>query len=117
MKINFEGRRFELVLYTASHRQAIFQSLYDGNKENKIEVLFKNVIYLECPAYFEDMHIEKTDDVSHLFGRINPEVRFGRENYLLSGRGWSGFVCAGYFEWGEFDCNSGLNLVSLPKGL
>lgn len=115
MRVNFEGRRFELVVYTASHRQAVFQSLYDESNKNKIEVLFKNVIYLECPAYFEDMIIEKTDDNSRLQERISQNVRFDRSNYLLSGRGWSGFVCAGYFEWGEFNYDSGLNLIRFPK--
>jgi hypothetical protein len=100
---NFTDRTFKLWLYTVSHGQLLIRSTKDSKRGTQVDVLFKEVVALCLPAFFEGLTVRKGGvgelDRTYL-GGIDVS---GKTLFHVNGNGWNGWVVAAAVAWVEED--------------
>jgi hypothetical protein len=71
-------RDFQMWRYTVSHGQLLLRSVRTDVHSTRVDVLFKNVSWLDLPSTFTGLTITQGD-----------------ERFALTGRDWHGSVTAG----------------------
>ena len=95
----FRGR-FQLWGYTVSHGQLLLRSPKSDERPTQIDVLFKNVGFIQLPIALDglEIHLSKPTRLGAARGIL---VGPSRQLYELIGRNAVGYVTAGTCVWNE----------------
>jgi len=93
------NRRFAVWSYTVSHKQLLLRSTKDHAHETRIDLLFKNVLYLALPTLIHDLTVSEADAAtsSRIVAGVasdSPRSLDDKRVYVLRGRGPEGYVVA-----------------------
>ena len=92
-------RRFELWRYAVSHGQLLLRANPDDTSPERVEVLFKDVVWLVLPVWLDGLTLSETGPALLAeFGAgaaAAVRLRSDRRVYLLEGTGYRGAVVAG----------------------
>ena len=107
LTLNFE-RRFQLYVYTASHRQALFRSLDYSSGEKRIEILFSNIEYFDAPTAMNQFLMQEIDrdEAMTFMGSRMCHVCLDARFFQVFGPNWSGVIAAGNVAWDERSVDS-----------
>lgn len=98
-------RKFQAWRYSVSHGQLLLRSTKDENHGTQVDVLFKNVVFIQLPACFSGLRISEMPDQE--FRSLNLPLGLfsaeGKKCFRLEGAGWTGLVVAGVMAWSEED--------------
>lgn len=111
--LSFE-RQFQLWTYTVGHGQLLLRSPKAPGHPERIDVLFKDVTWINLPTLLHGLHVEVAEGEAareRLAAAGVRETGTGRL-YLLRGRDWRGHVLAGavfhHVDEGEYYAPSAL---------
>lgn len=106
MNIKYE-RRFKLWFYTVSHAQAIYRCVKDDAHETQVDLLFKDVHFINTPTSLDGVEIIEADPNAAMAACGEHGIPGNRKARLfhLQGRGWSGYIIAGHFEHAQSKAN------------
>lgn len=120
LPIRRPGRRFELWRYLVSHGQLLLRSNKGDGHARRIDILFKNVKRMDLPTLMDDVEITiATEDQVPAAARDLGSHRAagGGIVYRVAGRGFAGYVVAGFVgvveDDGEFNEPSSFNAPGL----
>jgi hypothetical protein len=96
-------RKFQIWLYSVSHGQLLLRSPKGQNYQSQVDVLFKNVAFIQLPALFNGLAISELSltefEALNLSSGLLPVG--DRKCFKLEGDGWRGVVVAGHIAWTE----------------
>ncbi len=111
IKLFTSERFFEVWRYTVSHRQLLLRSNKNNSNSTRIEILFKNVIFMLIVPTLKNLTITLCEPSADAFPYWNI-IGEGRNLYRLNADGFVGYVAAGSVSTGEdeleYDQPSGL---------
>lgn len=113
LPIRFPGRRFQLWVYTVSHRQLLLRSNKSDTQSHRCEVLFKNVAHVNVPTVIDNLEIELgTGALPAGAGELGLGETLECSVYLIKGDNCLGYVVAGHVGYaedaGDYDSASSL---------
>lgn len=99
-----EDRGFQMWFYDASHSQLLLRSSSRGNpRKKRLEVYFKAVDRICIPTSMASLSIALGDPGDLADPPPAELLTLGRKLYVLRGKGFIGYVVAGYVGWTEDD--------------
>jgi hypothetical protein len=120
--MKFPYRSFSLHLYWVSHGLLLLRSGISNTHPTRIDVLFRDVLWLSLPAFMHGLAIEQTalvEVLSQLPPSMHEEAEL-RRVYRLTIEGKSHFVVAGTIDVAEdqrtyFEESALLPQISMPN--
>ena len=112
------NRKFKVWGYTVSHGQLLLRSTKDNDYPTRVDVLFKNVIFIQIPVLFLGLVVSEMDKKDfqslNLSTGLYPERN--RKFFKVSGNNWNGVIVAGVVSFLEEDAehSSQSKLISFP---
>lgn len=90
-------REFQIWEYTVSHGQLLLRSTKANIHKTQIDVLFKNVVFIQLPARFQGLTISEiaSDDPRAAAVSLGEFSLLGQTIFLVEGDAWTGVVVAG----------------------
>ena len=92
------NRKFQIWLYTASHSQLLLRSNPSAEGEERIEVLFKGVCWMNLPAHLDGLVLTEAhgDSATELLERSGVAASTGADHrfFILRGSGYQAVVVA-----------------------
>jgi hypothetical protein len=99
IKVKYE-RKFQIWFYTVSHAQIILRCVKDGAHDSQVDFLFKNVHFINSPAYGDNIEISEAGSDEAM--RVNEEHEIpdylNARVFILKSGNLSGYIIAGHFE-------------------
>jgi len=102
--VQFE-REFQLWMYSVSHGQLLLRSTKDEKFQTQVDVLFKNVSFIQIPVLFAGLVISEVRKEEFQALNLSPGLLsiLERRCFKLEGETWRGLIVAGNICWSEDD--------------
>jgi hypothetical protein len=97
-------RTFQIWTYTVSHAHLLLRSPKEPGQSTRIDVLFKNVAWINLPATIEGLVVtEMAPEETEPLVIVPAEMLRSRKIFAVETSRSEGFVVAGAFAWQEDD--------------
>lgn len=97
------ARQFQLWAYSVGHAQLLLLSPKPSDTTNRIEVLFKNVAWVNLPTVMQELIIREVSEgeAPAMLEKVDRNALKNRKIFLVQSLSSKGFVIAGICAWGE----------------